>query len=124
MDAKQVGERLVELCRQGRNFEALDSLYSDDIVSIEAAENPNFGAEMRGKEAVRQKNQWWFDNNEIHSAEVEGPFAHNDRFAVKYHFDFTRKAEPMKGQRVDFHEVAVYTVRNGQIVREEFFYNM
>jgi ketosteroid isomerase-like protein len=123
MDARQIGEQLVELCRQGRNFEAIDALYGDEIVSIEAVDNPNFAAEVRGLDAVKQKNTWWFDNNEVHSAAVEGPFAHNDRFAVKYHFDFTRKSEPMLGQRVEFDEVAVYTVQNGKIVREEFYYN-
>ena len=123
MDTKQVGDRLVELCRQGRNFEAIDELYSDDVVSVEAAENPNFGAELRGRGAIRGKNQWWFENNEVHGAQIDGPFANDDRFAVKYHFDFTRKSEPMLGQRVSFDEVAVYTVSDGKIVREEFYYN-
>src|SRR3954452_3048407 len=32
----EVGRRLVELCRQGKAKEAIDALYSPDIVSIEA----------------------------------------------------------------------------------------
>lgn len=30
----------------------------------------------------------------------------------------------MKGKRMKLHEVAVYTVKDGKIVREEFFYDM
>ncbi len=81
-------------------------------------------AEMRGIDKIRGKNQWWFDNNEVHSAKVEGPFPHNDRFAVKFHYDVTPKDGPMKGKRMQMDEVGVYTVKNGKIVREEFFYSM
>ena len=35
MDAKQVGMKLVEFCRNGLNLDAISSLYSPDIVSVE-----------------------------------------------------------------------------------------
>lgn len=124
MDTKQVGEKLVGLCREGKNLEAVDTLYDADIVSVEAIGGPEMPAEMRGIDAIRGKNQWWFENHEIHDAAVEGPFPHNDRFAVKYHYDVTAKAGPMAGQRMAMDEVALYTVKDGKIVREEFFYGM
>ena len=124
MDTKQVGEKLVELCRQGKNLEAVDTLYSPDIVSVEAMGNEEMPAEMRGIEAVRGKNQWWLDNHEVHSAAAEGPYPNNDRFAVRYNYDVTAKAGPMAGQRMKMDEVALYTVKDGKIVREEFYYSM
>jgi hypothetical protein len=124
MDTRQVGDKLVELCRQGRNAEAIENLYSNDIVSVEAMGNAEMPAEMRGIDQVKGKNQWWAENHEVHSASVEGPFPNNDRFAVKYHYEVTPKAGPMKDQRYAMDEVAVYTVNDGKIVREEFFYSM
>lgn len=124
MDTKQVGEKLVGLCREGKNLEALDTLYSPDIVSVEATSMPGNPAEQSGIDAVRGKNQEWFNNHEVHSASAEGPFPNGDRFAVKYHYDVTAKGGPMAGQRFAMDEVAVYTVKDGKIVREEFFYSM
>jgi ketosteroid isomerase-like protein len=124
MDTKQIGEKLVSLCSNGKNLDAIDSLYSADIVSVEAHGSPEMPAEMRGIDKIRGKNQWWYDNNEVHSAKVEGPYPHNDRFAVRFHYEVTPKAGPQKGKRLKMDEVGIYTVKNGKIVREEFFYSM
>ena len=122
MDAMQVGEKLVELCRQGENVQAVATLYDKDIVSVEAMSGPDMPAETRGVDAVRQKNEWWIENHGVHSVNIQGPFPHGDRFAVLYEYDITPKAGPMKDQRTKMQEIAVYEVRNGKIVREEFFY--
>ena len=124
MDTKQVGEKLVSLCSKGKNMEAVESLYGKDVVSVEAMASPEMPAEMRGFDKVKGKNQWWYENHEVHSAKVEGPFPHNDRFAVKFHWDATPKSGPQKGKRFQMDEVGIYTVKNGKIVREEFFYSM
>ncbi len=122
MDTKQVGETLVELCRQNKNLEAIDTIYDHDIVSVEAQSMPEMPAEMRGIDAIRGKNQWWFDNHEVHSAETKGPYVNGDRFAVDFNYDITPKTGPMEGKRHNMQEVAIYTVADGKIVREEFFY--
>lgn len=123
-DAVEVGQQLVDLCRQGKNLEAISTLYSPEIVSLEAHATPDYPAEMRGIDQVIEKNQRWLDSTEVHSATAEGPFPHNDRFAVKYHFDITPRNGPFAGQRIQMDEIAVYTVEDGKIVREEFFYNI
>jgi hypothetical protein len=122
MSAKQVGQKLVDYCKKGKNLEAIEKLYSKEVVSVEAMGNPQMPAEMRGIDAVRGKNKWWFDNHEVHSALAEGPFPHNDRFAVKFHYEMTPKEGPMKGKRQKMDEVGIYTVKDGKIVREEFYY--
>ena len=122
MDTKQIGEKLVELCRAGKNGEAIDTLYDKDIVSVEAQAMPPMPAEMRGIDAIRGKNKWWNDNHEVHSAEVKGPFANGDRFAVAYHYEITPKTGPSKGTRTVMDEVGLYDVKNGKIAREEFYY--
>ena len=122
MDTKQVGEKLVGLCSKGKNIDAIESLYSKDVVSVEAMSMPDMPAEMQGIEQIKGKNKWWSENNEVHGAKVEGPFPNGDRFAVKFHYDITPKAGPSKGKRTQMDEVGIYTVKNGKIVREEFFY--
>ncbi|HYS56106.1 MAG TPA: nuclear transport factor 2 family protein [Thermoanaerobaculia bacterium] len=124
MNTKEVGDKLVSLCAKGKNLEAIDSLYSKNIVSLEPTGGPDMPAEMKGIAKIRGKNQWSYENNEVHSASVEGPFPHKDRFAVKFKFDVTPKAGPQKGKRFQMEEVGLYTVKNGKIVREEFFYSM
>ena len=119
MDTKSVAEKLVEYCQAGKNLEAINALYSKDIVSVEPRGTETMPAEMNGIDAVRGKNQWWFENNEVHSATTEGPMVHGDRFTVIYDYDVTMK---QSGERMRMKEVALYSVEDGKIVREEFFY--
>jgi ketosteroid isomerase-like protein len=115
-----VAQELVNLCRAGRNLEAISKLYSPKIVSIESVGSEEMPAEMTGIDAIRQKNEWWFENNEVHKAEANGPFVGENQFAVQYTFDVTFKPT---GQRTEMSEMALYTVKDGKIVREQFFYN-
>ncbi len=124
MDAMDVGTKLVALCNEGKNLEAIKTLYADDVVSVEACEMPGHEKEMSGLEAVTGKTEWWMENHEVHSSEVTGPFPHDDRFACVFKFDATSKCGPMAGQRMQMEEVGVFTVKNGKISREEFFYAM
>ena len=56
----------------------------------------------------------------MHETTAAGPYLHGtDRFSVVFGMDVTNKTS---GERVQMQEVAVYTVRDGKIVREEFFY--
>lgn len=116
----EIGAQLVELCKQGKGMEAIETLYHDDIVSVEAMAMPDGSREMKGREAIIGKNNWWYENNEVHSMEVAGPFPHGDRFIVNFHMDVT----PKGGERMQMNEMGLYTVENGKIVREEFFYGM
>ena len=119
MTTLEVGNKLVELCKQGKAHEAMEALYAPDIVAVEAAAMQNMPAETRGIDAVRAKSKWWADNHTVHSATVEGPWPNGDRFAVKFVYDVTRKAA---NQRFKMEEIGLYTVKNDKIVREEFFY--
>jgi hypothetical protein len=76
-------------------------------------------AEMKGIDAIRGKNQWWMENHEVHSANVNGPFVGEDQFAVEFDFDVTFKHN---GKRMKMTEMGLYTIKGGKIVREHFFY--
>ena len=122
MSVSEIGEKMVALCREGKNLEALETLFSNDAESLEAQGNEQMPAEMKGLDALKQKNQWFVENHEIHGGNVKGPFPNGDRFSVIFDFDVTPKAGPMAGKRMQMEEVGLYTVAGGKIVREEFFY--
>jgi len=122
MDVKEIGTTLVNYCREGRNEDAIQQLYADDVVSVEAMDPPEGERTMNGKEAVLGKNRWWGENHEVHSGFVGGPFPHgDDRFAVHFKYDVTNRPS---GARFEMEEVGVYTVADGRIVKEEFYYSM
>ena len=116
-----IAQELVSLCRTGKYLDALEKFYSKDIVSVEAIDSPQKPAEMRGIDVIRGKNERWVENNEIHKAEMVGPFVGEGQFAVRFDFDFTIK---QTGQRMQLSEMGLYTVKDGKIVREQFFYHM
>jgi ketosteroid isomerase-like protein len=124
MTTKEVADQLVALCRAGKNLEAVETLFSPEVVSVEARGDETMPAVMTGRDAVRGKNQWWIENHEVHSANVKGPFPNGDRFSVIFNFVVSPKVGPMAGKKLRMEEVALYTVSDGKISREEFFYDM
>jgi ketosteroid isomerase-like protein len=120
----EVGKKLVELCQQGKSDEAMNTLYAKDVVSVEAGAPPGKSATTTGLDGVKGKAEWWYNNHEIHSMKTTGPWPHGDRFIANFTIDVTPKAGPMAGKRFVLEEAALYTVKDGKIVREEFFYSM
>jgi ketosteroid isomerase-like protein len=121
MTTQEVADTLVKLCSEGKFLEATKTLYSPDIVSVEAGAPPGASREAKGLPAVLAKGEWWTANHEVHSASVEGPLVAGSHFTVVFKMDITFKPQ---GKRFKMEEVAVYKVADGKVVYEEFFYNM
>jgi ketosteroid isomerase-like protein len=121
MSTMDIANKLVNFCRQGKNDEALNTLYTEDAVSVEAGMPPGMDPVAKGKAAIQAKGEWWMANHEVHSAAVTGPWPHGDKFIVGFQYDVTNK--PSK-QRFKMDEMALYTTKNEKIIREEFFYDM
>lgn len=113
----------------GREFVALfnartpdaviwDKLFAKDFTSVEG-----HGANVafHGRKSVEKKNAEWSAANTVHGCAGEGPYAGSTGFAVKFRVD---KTENATGKRELMEEMAFYTVRDGKIIREEFFYSM
>lgn len=119
MNTQQVAEKLVQLCREGKNIDAVNELYDDNIVSREPKGTPMEHTE--GKEAVMGKTTYWYSTvEEIHSAEISDPIVSGNFFTVSMDMDVTYK----ESGRMPMQEIAVYEVKDGKIVAEQFFYNM
>jgi ketosteroid isomerase-like protein len=119
MNTSQIAKKYVDLCKANQNQTILETLFSPDVVSVEAAAPPGGAQEVRGVKAVAEKGKRWMESHEIHDARVEGPWPNGNRFVVRFGYDVTEKAT---GRRIKMEEAAVLTVENGKIVREEFFY--
>jgi len=91
MNTEQVAKKVVELVRKQAWYEALDTLYDDNVVSVEAYSAGGGSPETLGKEGVRGKIDWWVNAMEIHSFDAHGPFVGHDRFVVQYDADVTDK---------------------------------
>jgi len=114
---EEVARDLVALCQANRWEEAAEKYYADNIVSVEAA-GPD--REAVGLAAVKAKSQWWFENHAVHSAKVEGPFLGDGKFVVRFAIDVTFKPT---GLRRVMDELGLYTVVDGKVTHEQFFYN-
>ncbi|TPV95115.1 MAG: nuclear transport factor 2 family protein [Myxococcales bacterium FL481] len=122
MSAHDIGKKLVAFCRDRNNLDSINTLYADNVVSVESVAPAGGQRVAEGIEAVRGKNQWWETNHEIHSSEVSDPYPHgDDKFAVRFTYDVTNKPS---GQRIKMDEIGVFTVHGDKVVREEFFYTM
>jgi hypothetical protein len=119
-----VAKKLVELCRQGKFKDAINATYADNIVSVEAASGGDMPRKMEGIAAVLKKTDWWEQNHTVHSIQVDGPWPHDERFIVHFKIDVTAKSGPMSGKRFPLDEAGLYTIKDGKIVHEEFFYHM
>lgn len=114
------GMKLAELCNARKELEALDTLYAEDCVSVEALPMGEAGRDTRGLEALRGKHDWWYGVNDVNAFHADGPyFFGDDQFSLIFDMDVTNKES---GERSKMREVGVYTVTDGKISREEFFY--
>jgi hypothetical protein len=120
MTVQDVAKKYVELVKAGKHDEILGTLFARDAVSVEAAAMPGMDRVSNGIDAIIGKGKWWQDNHTVHKEEVRGPYPHDNRFAVHFAYDVTNKPS---GQRIAMEEVGLFTVENGKIVREEFFYS-
>jgi hypothetical protein len=117
----EIAKKYVALCKEGKNEVILDELFTKDAMSVEAGAPPGMDRTTKGLEGIRAKSKWWRENHTIHKAEVFGPYPHDDRFAVRFLYDITNTPS---NKRMTMDEVGLFTVSNGKIVKEEFFYTM
>ena len=117
MDTREIAADVVALSN-AFDLDAIGRKYwADDVVSIEAMDGPM--ARVEGIAAVRAKTAWWNGAHEVHSGTAEGSYVNGNQFAVRYKIDVTAKDS---GQRMQMDEIALYTLRDGKIVEERFFY--
>lgn len=119
MNTQEVADKLVQYCREGKNIDAINELYGDNIISKEPEGAPRSITE--GKSDVLGKTQGWLESvAEIHSGSVSDPLVAGNHFTVTMSYDVTYKEHG----RMPMNEIVVFEVKDGKIVAEQFFYSM
>ena len=118
MTTKEVANRLHELFQANKWMEAQQELFSDDAESIEPKDSPGMQS-VKGIDAIRKKGED-FNNmvEEVHGGWVSEPIVAGKYIAVAMGMDCTYKG--MGRQKMD--EIVLYEVKDGKIVKEQFFY--
>ena len=115
-----VANEYISLCRQGKFEEAIERFFAADHVRVESRDMAGPPVAIRGIDAVKANMQASNDDNEIHGAEIDGPFVMQNRFAVRFAIDTTFK---LTGERTTITKLDLYTLEDGKIVRDEVYYN-
>lgn len=117
MTTREVADRFFELSEQGQFDVIVNELYGEDVKSIEPA-NSNW-QNVQGIDNVRGKAvQWQTMIEEMHGGYTNKPEVAGNYFVCTMGMDVTMKGQPRR--KLD--EVAVYEVRDGKIVLEQFFF--
>ncbi len=121
MTIEQVADRLTVLCSQGKFEQAQRELYAAGAVSLEPENAAEMGMPVRteGLAAIMEKGKHWAEYvEEFHGSNITGPIIAGDHFSIAFSMDITYKGKPRKTDA----EVCVYQVKDGKIVKEQFFY--
>jgi hypothetical protein len=114
----EVAARFNELAKEGNWNKIQEELFAENAVSIEPPGSPGMQS-VEGLPAIKQKGKD-FENmvEEMHGGYSSDPLVTGNHFAVAMGMDVT-----MKGTgRSKMDEIALYEVKDGKIVKEQFFY--
>ena len=117
---QEVVNRYKKLAKQNQWDQIQDELFAEDALSIEP-ENSGPGAlpNAKGLDEIKKKGAMFNDMvEEMHGGYCSEPLVAGNYFSVAMGMDVTMKG----GERMKMDEIAVYKVKNGKIVKEQFFY--
>src|SRR5688572_16375730 len=108
MDTQEIATKLADYCRRGDWDGAHKELYSNDAISIEPFETPEFSKETKGMEGIRKKGEK-FDSTveKYHHIDVSNPLIAGNSIAFTLTMDMSIKG---KG-RMKTPEICVYEVK-------------
>jgi hypothetical protein len=118
MTTKEIANRFYELTQQGKFEQIHDELFSKQAASIEPPHAQGLKT-VTGMDQIKQKGKDWNEMvQEMHGGTSSEPQVAGNHFTVAMSMDVT-----MKGQkRMTMDEICLYEVKDGKIVKEQFFY--
>ena len=114
----EVAARFNELAKEGKYDQIQDELYADNAVSVEPSTSPGMQS-VEGLAAIKEKGKQFNEMvEEMHDGYATDPVVAGNHFSVAMGMDVT-----MKGQgRSRMDEIAIYEVKDGKMIKEQFFY--
>jgi hypothetical protein len=120
MTTQQVADRYYELIQQHQYQQIQDELYSPDAVSIEPENDSGLPLVVQGITAMREKEALFFSQVEaMHSSYMSSIVVSTFYFSMMTGMDVTMKGKARKRKE----QICVFEVRNGKIVKDQFFYD-
>jgi predicted DNA-binding protein YlxM (UPF0122 family) len=115
MNIKEKIEDLIKLMLSGKQMDAFEKYYHEDVVMQENSKPP-----MVGKSANRERELQGMQMIEaFHGAQVNAVAVGDNVTMVEWEFDVTYKGAP----RMKMCQVAVQRWKDGQIIQERFYYS-
>ena len=112
-----IGQAIIDHVNSGTtdDMPLWNAHFHPDFVSIEGD-----GTRAQGFDAVHKQADEWMAAHMLHSFSADGPYLGTDSVAVRYTMD----VEPNDGSwpRMTMSETAVYTIKDGKVVQQEFMY--
>lgn len=118
MTTAEVAAKFNQLSKEGKWEQIQEELFAENAVSIEPPNSPGMQS-VEGLAAIKQKGKMFNEMvEEMHGGYSTDPVVAGNHFSVGMGMDVT-----MKGQgRMKMDEIALYEVKDGKIVKEQFFY--
>ena len=117
MTTKEIAERLVALCREGKVEIAQRELYADDAINIEPYGTPAFPKETKGLDALIEKaHKFTAMIEQVHAVSISDPLVAGSSFACAMQLDVTIRGRG----RMNMDELCIYEVKDGKIISERF----
>ena len=118
MTTQDVANRMNELFKENKWQQAQEELYAEDAVSIEP-EHAQGLQSVKGLDAIKQKGQMFQGMiEEMHGGWHSEPIVAGNFISFGMGMDVTMKG--MGRSKMD--EIAVYEVKDGKVVKEQFFF--
>ena len=114
---KAVADKLISLCKEGKNAEALKTLYADDCVGIEAAV-AHYHTTSGLAKLIENSKKWAENIISVNKTVFTEPTIIGNYFVYGYAHDITDKTHGRHAER----ELCVLETKDGKIVREQYFY--
>lgn len=121
MTTQEVANQYYELVNQNKQEQIINEFYSQNIVNREPEHIAVMGFPVitKGLDAVKAKSRARKEMIEqIHSGYCSEPVVCGNFFSVVLRRELTMKGKP----RMSLEEIAVFEVKEGRIVSEQFFY--
>jgi len=116
MTTTEVANKLYQYCLQGDYANCYSELYSPDCQSIEAD-----GTTVVGLEAMAEKGKQWNEGiAEFYGSSVGKPIVSGTHFSLAMSLKLKYKGDT---EATNFEEICVYQVKDGKVVKEQFFYD-
>ncbi|MBL8029948.1 MAG: hypothetical protein JNN11_01745 [Candidatus Doudnabacteria bacterium] len=113
MTTQEVAEQIIKYINEGKNTQAQEELYADDVVNVEQD-----GQVVVGKLPVMEKTKAVMASVEqFFGGGVSKAYVAKDSFLLEISMDVKFKGQ----DRVSVKEYGFYEVKDGKVVKETFF---